>query len=90
MSGPSDTQTAELGPGLARLVAPWLEDEFVERHIRWRQEATAVSWAYEDWQAAEAPDEPIAFAAYQAALDREEQAAAVLHEAVERFSPPRT
>ena len=90
MNRPSETQTAELGPGLARLVAPWLEDDFVERHVRWRQEATAVSWAYADWQSAEAPDQDIAFAAYQAALEREEQAAAVLRDAVDRFSSPRT
>ena len=87
MSGLSVSQPSGLGPGLARLVAPWLEDEFVRRYVRWSQEAKAVSGAYDDWRASERGDEPVAFAAYQAALDREEQAAAVLRKALERFSP---
>jgi hypothetical protein len=79
-------QTVELDPALARMVAPWLEDDFVERYVRWSNAAKCVQDAYEDWRASLGPDEAIAFAAYGAALDREEHAAAVLCESAERFA----
>jgi hypothetical protein len=40
----------------------------------WRAESHAVQEAYERWQQAAAPDAAIAYAAYRAALDREEMA----------------
>jgi hypothetical protein len=79
-------QTVELDPALARMVAPWLEDEFVERYVRWSNAAKCVQDAYEDWRASLGPDRAIAFAAYQAALDREQHAAAVLRDSAERIS----
>jgi hypothetical protein len=59
-----------------------LDDEFLERYVSWREEAATVQTAYDQWQAGEA----LAFAAYRAALDREEQAAKALCKSVERIS----
>jgi hypothetical protein len=46
----------------------------VTAHARWREERDAVRAAYRVWIAATASGEPLAFEAYQAALDREERA----------------
>ena len=67
-----------LGPAPPARGAPLLDDEFLESYVSWREEAGAVQRAYDRWQAAEETDEVLAFAAYQAALDREEQAAKLL------------
>jgi hypothetical protein len=55
--------------------SPWLHDEFVETYARWREESASVRLAYERWKEAEPDMEPLAFAAYLAALDREGRAA---------------
>ena len=59
-----------------------LDDEFLESYVSWREEAATVQTAYDQWQVGEA----LAFAAYRAALDREEQAAKALRESAERLS----
>ena len=59
-----------------------LDDEFLESYVSWREEAATVQTAYDDWRAGEA----LAFAAYRAALDREEQAAKALCKSAERIS----
>jgi hypothetical protein len=59
-----------------------LDDQFLESYVSWREEAATVQTAYDQWQAGEA----LAFAAYRAALDREEQAANALSRSVERIS----
>jgi hypothetical protein len=61
-----------------------LDDKFLESYVSWREEAATVQTAYDQWQTGEA----LAFAAYHAALDREEQAAKALCNSVERFSAP--
>ena len=44
-------------------------------YTQWRSERDAVRAAYRVWSAAGAFGEPLAFEAYQSALDREERAA---------------
>ncbi|HKO27974.1 MAG TPA: hypothetical protein VJU80_10990 [Solirubrobacteraceae bacterium] len=51
-------------------------DAAVAAYTQWRSECDAVRAAYRAWSAASASGEPLAFAAYQSALDREERAAA--------------
>ncbi len=51
-------------------------DELVDLYLGWRDECVAVQSAYRVWIGAPASERPLAHAAYRAALDREEQAAA--------------
>jgi hypothetical protein len=70
-------------------VSPLLADEFVDGYLCWREESAAVEGAYQQWRGMKGRDRPIAFAAYQAALDREEHAAQVFRDCAERvFGPP--
>ena len=55
--------------------SPWLESEFVECYARWREESAGVRLSYDRWRDAEPDIEPLAYAAYLAALDREARAA---------------
>jgi hypothetical protein len=66
--------------------SPWLVDEFVARYVGWRTESAAAREAYEDWASKEADDPCAAFAAYRAALDREELAAQAYRECAERIA----
>ena len=50
-------------------------DLAVNAYVAWRHECLAVRDAYLTWKRAQAADEPQAFGAYKAALDREETAA---------------
>lgn len=59
-------------------VPPWLIDEYQESYIAWREACAAARHAYELWNAADRADRTLSSAAYGAALDREEQAAAAL------------
>jgi hypothetical protein len=52
-------------------------DAFVESYVDWREECRALEAAYARWERAERPGRDLAFAAYRAALDREEKAAHV-------------
>jgi hypothetical protein len=52
-----------------------LRDEIIDLYLDWRAEAAAVDDAYESWAGAPAGEEGRCFAAYTAALDREEAAA---------------
>jgi hypothetical protein len=56
-------------------------DEAVERYVDWREASTDVTEAYGNWSNAPAADGAMSFAAYRAALDRE-QSAATLYSAV--------
>jgi hypothetical protein len=53
-----------------------LIDAMMDGYIGWREECAAVEKAYRDWLGARREDRAAAFAAYSAALDREEYAAA--------------
>jgi hypothetical protein len=66
--------------------SPWLQAEFVECYVRWREECTAVRLSYDRWRDAEPDAEPIAYAVYIAALDREERAADVYRECAHRIA----
>jgi len=74
------------GRALSERVTSWLADGYIECYVSWREEAAAVQTAYDNWRSAPRSDELIAFSAYRAALDREECAASVFHESVERIS----
>jgi hypothetical protein len=52
-----------------------LVDATVVAYTQWRRECAAVRNAYRQWKGASAFDRPLAFDAYNAALDREEGAA---------------
>jgi hypothetical protein len=69
-------------------VTPLLADEFVEGYLCWREESAAVEHAYEQWRSVTRRDRTVAFAAYRAALDREEHAARVFHDCAERVFGP--
>jgi len=63
-----------------------LLDEMVDAYVDWREERATVWDAYGRWTSARAPDSPLAFSAYCAALDREERAAHVYAELMTRVS----
>ena len=54
-----------------------LIDEAVDAYVDWREESGAVWDAYERWESAPAADARLAFAAYWAAIGREERASRV-------------
>jgi hypothetical protein len=64
-----------------------LGDALIELYVDWREECVAVRAAYERWRAAERDDRAAAFAAYSAALDREELAGNIYAELVRRATP---
>ena len=53
----------------------WVVDELLERYVSWREECDRVAHSYEGWSAADRGEGALAYAAYLAALDREEHAA---------------
>jgi hypothetical protein len=61
-------------------VEPELVDELIELYCDWRSECWSVRSAYAQFSAATADERPLAYAAYRAALDREEAAADVYAE----------
>ena len=69
---------------LGARLPPWLADGYLESYLAWHEASAAVHRAYEGWNAAERADRVFAFAAYSAALDREERAALVLSKRVAR------
>lgn len=52
-----------------------LVDAVMDRYVAWREESVRVDTAYANWRGAPSGDRPLLFAAYLAALDREETAA---------------
>ena len=65
-----------------------LFDQAMERYVEWREECLLVEDAYRNWSMAPAEASELPFAAYGAALDREESAAAVYGAAVDRLEGP--
>ncbi len=51
-----------------------LIDELMETYVDWREECLSLWSAYQLWSSVPSPDRALAFAAYRAALDREEAA----------------
>ena len=69
MAGDSNGQSALQAP------LRQLRDQIIDLYLDWREETAAVADAYASWAGAPAADEGRRFAAYAAALDREEAAA---------------
>jgi hypothetical protein len=59
-------------------------DVLMEIYVDWREESAALEEAYRRWSTAPEHDRPLAFAAYKAALDREEWASVVYGNHYER------
>jgi hypothetical protein len=57
-------------------IRPEQADQLIALYCDWREECVVVETAYERFTAAPAADRALAFAAYMAALEREESAAA--------------
>jgi hypothetical protein len=64
----------------------WLVDEAVDAYVDWREESATVRDAYERWGRAAPADSGSAFAAYWAAVDREERAADIYAELMGRLA----
>lgn len=64
----------------------FLVDAMIECYVSWREECVAVALAYENWGRAQRRDKTLAFSAYLASLDREEQAAASYRRFVEQIA----
>ena len=61
-------------------------DALIDLYIDWREECAAVHSTYECWRGAPRGDTAAAFAAYSAALDREERAGNVYAAFVRRVA----
>ncbi len=57
-------------------------DELMDDYVSWREACATVAVSYENWSCSDRPDRKLAFSAYVAALDREEQAATAYQRAV--------
>ena len=68
-----------------RWVRERLVDQALDRYLDWRAESEAVDRAYGAWSRAPAAEGALPFAAYRAALDREERAASVYGAVVRRL-----
>ncbi|MEA2212814.1 MAG: hypothetical protein QOF83_2762 [Solirubrobacteraceae bacterium] len=64
----------------------WLEDQFVEAYVCWREACGDVEGAYALLDGSQRKDRGLALAAFAAALDREESAAGAYHEAADTLS----
>lgn len=58
-------------------IRPDLLDALIDSYVDWREECLALKTAYERWRLGPSSEQKLAFAAYEAALDREEQASVV-------------
>jgi hypothetical protein len=74
-------QRAPLDP----LVRNRVLDEAFERYLDWRTESEAVREAYRAWSMASSGEGALPFAAYGAALDREQRAATLYGLVIERI-----
>jgi hypothetical protein len=61
-----------------------LIDDVMDAYIAWREESAAVEAAYERWKAAISSETARTYAAYVAALDREERASGGYERALRR------
>jgi hypothetical protein len=63
-------------------------DTLVDEYVRWREECITVHCAYDIWTLAPPGERALAHAAYQAALDREGQAAANYERSIRQVAAP--
>jgi hypothetical protein len=81
MTHPPNIRAEAAGP----LVRQYLDD-LVDDYVSWR-EACAVVWeTYDNWNRAPGENEKLAFSEYTAALNCEEEAAALYQQSVERLA----
>jgi hypothetical protein len=78
-------QTAAPRPRSQGPSTAWLEDAFLEAYVCWREACDHVDSSYHVFDTCEPWDRRVAFAAYAAALDREESAAGAYREAADRL-----
>ena len=64
-----------------------LGDSLIDLYVEWREECSAVWLAYERCRDASREDRAAAFVAYNAALDREEQAGNVYAALIRQATP---
>ena len=64
-----------------------LGDALIDLYVEWREECSAVQLAYERWHRASRGDRAAAFAAYSAALDREERASNLYADLIRQATP---
>lgn len=60
-----------------------LVDYLMDAYVDWREECSTLGDAYERWLSVTVAERGLAFAAYRAALDREQQASSVYAERFE-------
>lgn len=63
-----------------------LGDALVDLYVTWREESGSVAASYQSWISAGRDEDQLAYAAYIAALDREEHAACAYQRLVEQAS----
>jgi hypothetical protein len=59
-------------------------EDAMDAYAEWREESAQVESAYQRWATAEPSDAALAFAAYVAALDREDRASICFEQVVRR------
>jgi hypothetical protein len=64
-----------------------LGDALIDLYVEWREECSEVQLAYERWREASRDERAAAFAAYDAALDREERASDIYAAFIRRATP---
>jgi hypothetical protein len=63
-----------------------LIDDLMDAYVDWREECIGLREAYDRWSSGSADERSLAFAAYGAALDREQLASFVYAERAERVA----
>jgi hypothetical protein len=58
-------------------VRPELIDAMMDLYVDWREECITLRKAYERWSSVRLAERELAFAAYRAALDREDRASSI-------------
>jgi hypothetical protein len=79
----NDATSAQVEPG--NRLSVWPTDEVFETYVRWRETCEQVRIAYARWGSSERRESSLAFAAYRAALDREECAARFHADCIEQL-----
>ena len=67
-------------------IRPEVIDDLMEIYVEWREECVGLGTAYERWLNVPVKERGLAFAAYRAALDREEHASAVYADRLDRVA----
>ena len=81
MTHPPNIHAEAAGP----LTRQYLDD-LVDDYVSWREACAVVSETYDNWKRSRGEDEKLAFSEYIAALNCEEEAAALYQQSVERLA----